>query len=950
LVGRDSELAALGLACSAAESGEGGLFLLAGEAGVGKTRLGEAAISAGSLTPLRGPADQRGSAPYAPIAGVLREHLRNEPDGLEAVGELRAHLAPLLPEIGRPSDTTDRETLFEAIRAALEAVCRDAPTVAFLDDLQWADAATLELLPSLAAAAEEWPLLILGAYRNEEIPRGHALRMLRADLRRSGRLNELVVEPLDPAATSALAAQALGEEPGPMLAAALHDRTQGVPFFVEELAAALLAGSKLILGRRGLELADGATVPIPETIRDAVRLRTEPLSAETRSTLEGAAVAGTRFELQLLSELGEDRGLAEALEQGLLVEREPGVAAFRHDLAREAVYADTPWTRRRALHRALAELLQPRSSEPRLLADHWLAAGDAERARPLLLDAAKRYCGLHAYRDGASALRKALELWPEEEDEPGRLEALEQLGRCAELSGELSEAARSLEEVAKALEDEGDLQRMAELKRRLATIYQLQGANERATAARIEAAETFASCGLAGEAAADHLVVADLLVGPSPEGALGHVRKALDAARGAGRADLEARALAYEGFLLGQMGPPEEASEAARAAISIALAANDVDAAVEAYWVLGMIGNSWADFAAAEAALEAAIELCETHDRPADEYFCMSCLALVLWAKGEWERAEALAKDLLERPVANAPARAHGFCALGLIDLARGASRRAGSNFRKALALGQEVPLPGTIMQSRVGLALLDELAGVDAPQWQEILESVPDRIMVSYPQGLRWASTFAAERGDKARVQACADTLSAYAAKFGSPEALAALAHALGEGGLLEGNPEGATRHFAQALELLEEVESPFDRAHVQVRSGVALAAAGEREAGVERIADGYRSFRKLGARPFWLLAAAQLEALGEPVDRRLGRRAAGDLERGGLTRRELEILRLVAVGRANREIARELFLSPRTVEMHVSNVLTKLDCRSRTQATARAYELNLLERAAAG
>jgi ATP/maltotriose-dependent transcriptional regulator MalT len=363
-----------------------------------------------------------------------------------------------------------------------------------------------------------------------------------------------------------------------------------------------------------------------------------------------------------------------------------------------------------------------------------------------------------------------------------------------------------------------------------------------------------------------------------------------------------------------------------------------------------MIGNSWADFAAAEAALEAAIELCETHDRPADEYFCMSCLALVLWAKGEWERAEALAKDLLERPVANAPARAHGFCALGLIDLARGASRRAGSNFRKALALGQEVPLPGTIMQSRVGLALLDELAGVDAPQWQEILESVPDRIMVSYPQGLRWASTFAAERRDKARVQACADTLSAYAAKFGSPEALAALAHVLGEGGLLEGDPEGATRHFAQALELLEEVESPFDRAHVQVRSGVALAAAGEREAGVERIADGYRSFRKLGARPFWLLAAAQLEALGEPVDRRLGRRAAGDLERGGLTRRELEILRLVAVGRANREIARELFLSPRTVEMHVSNVLTKLDCRSRTQATARAYELNLLERAAAG
>jgi DNA-binding CsgD family transcriptional regulator len=111
----------------------------------------------------------------------------------------------------------------------------------------------------------------------------------------------------------------------------------------------------------------------------------------------------------------------------------------------------------------------------------------------------------------------------------------------------------------------------------------------------------------------------------------------------------------------------------------------------------------------------------------------------------------------------------------------------------------------------------------------------------------------------------------------------------------------------------------------------------SGEREAGIERLVDGYRAFRKLGARPFWLQAAAELEALGEPVDRRLGRRAAGDLERGGLTRRELEILRLVAVGRTNREIARDLFLSHRTVEMHVRHVLAKLDCRSRTEATPR-------------
>ncbi len=120
---------------------------------------------------------------------------------------------------------------------------------------------------------------------------------------------------------------------------------------------------------------------------------------------------------------------------------------------------------------------------------------------------------------------------------------------------------------------------------------------------------------------------------------------------------------------------------------------------------------------------------------------------------------------------------------------------------------------------------------------------------------------------------------------------------------------------------------------------------AAGERELGVERLTGAYRAFRKLGARPFASRTATDLEAAGERIDERLGRRAARDREQGGLTRRELEIVRLVAVGRTNREIAQQLFLSPRTVDMHVRNLLAKLGCRSRTEATGRAYALGLIE-----
>ena len=135
-----------------------------------------------------------------------------------------------------------------------------------------------------------------------------------------------------------------------------------------------------------------------------------------------------------------------------------------------------------------------------------------------------------------------------------------------------------------------------------------------------------------------------------------------------------------------------------------------------------------------------------------------------------------------------------------------------------------------------------------------------------------------------------------------------------------------------------------PFARAQTQLRAGVALAAAGERETGIERLTNAYRTARKLGARPLATRAAEELAALGEPVERRLGRRAAGYLERAGLSRREHEVLRLISLGRTNREIGHELFLSPRTIEMYVGNILTKLSCSSRAEATHRAHELQLL------
>ena len=182
-----------------------------------------------------------------------------------------------------------------------------------------------------------------------------------------------------------------------------------------------------------------------------------------------------------------------------------------------------------------------------------------------------------------------------------------------------------------------------------------------------------------------------------------------------------------------------------------------------------------------------------------------------------------------------------------------------------------------------------------------------------------------------------CAEALTRIASTTGHPYALAALAHAIGETALLEGDTDTAADQLSRAVEIHRGLDVPFERAQVELRAGVALAAVGDREAALERLRSAYRCARKLGARPLATEAANEVAALGESVSRR----ASGE---SGLTRRELEVVRLIAVGRTNRDVAQELFLSPRTVDMHVRHILRKLDCQSRVEAAHRAHELGLV------
>jgi DNA-binding CsgD family transcriptional regulator len=246
------------------------------------------------------------------------------------------------------------------------------------------------------------------------------------------------------------------------------------------------------------------------------------------------------------------------------------------------------------------------------------------------------------------------------------------------------------------------------------------------------------------------------------------------------------------------------------------------------------------------------------------------------------------------------------------------------------------------------GLAIIDEaeenLESAAGQCWSilERWKQTEDRHYVVSP--LRWATTFFAEAGDSGGARACAAALAEIVTDSGQDESMSALSHALGETALLDGSPEQAVGHFARALVLLEGIDVPFDRVESQRRAAAALAVLGRREEAVEQLIAAHRTARRLGARPTVERMTKSLSALGEQAERRLGPRAFGKATNGILTRREIEVVRLVATGHTSREIARELFLSPRTVESHVASILLKLDCRSRADAARRASELGLL------
>jgi ATP/maltotriose-dependent transcriptional regulator MalT len=555
---------------------------------------------------------------------------------------------------------------------------------------------------------------------------------------------------------------------------------------------------------------------------------------------------------------------------------------------------------------------------------------------------------VHAYRDAARIGRQALDLWPEGERGPERIAALERHARFAELAGELAEAARAQREVVTARRTGGAGRALGDAERSLAAIYELQGDRGRALTARRVAADAYAANGLPGEAAAERLIAAGYLQNSGDHlEAIELTRLAGEEAGRAERLDLRARVLGLQGVARVKGGEFDAGMESIRAGLSLALEHEFTLEAAEVYQRLGSAYEIAGDYGGARDALATAIGFCEASGADSLEHACLSCMAYVLRELGDWERAAELCRELQARSTDEGTiVVADGM--LGSILVFRGEWSAARALLVRSLEVAARLDIVSMSVESATALAWLDEHEG-DLERARGHCRFVLERWARSEDHhyavwGLRWAACFFARHGWLADARACTEALSSITARTGHPDALAALAHALGETALAEGHAEAAAQQLARAVELHAGLEIPFERAQIQLRAGVALAAAGEREAALEQLGDAYRGARGLGAVPLAAEAAAAVEELGESVRERLGQRAAAEHRNGGLSDRELEVMRLVAAGSTNREIAGQLVLSTRTVDMHVRNILTKLRCRSRTEAAAKAGHLGLL------
>ncbi|MFF4831619.1 AAA family ATPase [Streptomyces sp. NPDC001315] len=998
-VGRAEELGALDDALARAAAGEPQALLIGGEAGVGKTRLVEefatAACHRGAVVALGGCVEIGADGlPFAPFSTALRALRRELPDALAAAATgQEEELARLLPELGESgSGRHDEEgmgRLFELTARLLERVAADRTVVVALEDLHWADASTRHLLAYLFRTLRTGRLVVLATYRADDVHRRHPLRPLLAELDRLRTVRRLELARFTRAEVGRQIAGILATEPDPAQVDDIFERSDGNAFFVEELAVAVGVGC-----RTGLT----------DSLRDLLLVRVESLPESAQNVARIVAEGGSTVEYRLLAavaRLTEDdliEALRAAVNANILLATPAGDGyRFRHSLVREAVSDDLLPGERSRLNRRYAEALEtdptlvPAAERVMRLASYWYHAHDPAKALPAVLDASVTARRRHAYSEQLRLLERAMELWdaaPEDirarlrpldyttayppydcdpaspkfstSLEPGGapsslrfLDLMAEAAVAGRFCGERERALKITKRALRLLDDEDDPLRTAwfwgQRSRLVQALARGDGWAELSTAQELvrglPPSEVHAE--VLGNVAA-WLMAHE----PGPE-ALSAAERAVEYARMVGAGEIELNARLTLGGLMVDAGDLDaglaQMYEVKERALDLGIAYVGGRAYVNLPAKLEAVGRSQE----AVSLLKEGADYTRKFGLVDSEGWVWGNLSESLYSLGRWDAAADTAQNAIRRGQDTRPKSAGALC-LAELALSRGDLSEAG---RRLAAANVHFGSCDATPQQSIPLACVT--IGVTAAEGRLLdaratLERTLDAGFSPGTQRYAWPLLLAA-----AIAEADARTLPAAqqgrrqvlerileSVKNLTTDAPVWLAHekwVRAELHRAEGRDTADT--WSEVVTAFEPLERPYDLARIRHRLAEALLGTGgedERARATELLRLAHAVAERLGARNL----ADAVTLLARRARLSLPRAPEGTTDPAealGLTSRERDVLRLVSLGRTNRQIAEELFISPKTASVHVSNILGKLGVSGRGEAAAVAHRTGL-------
>lgn len=860
LLERAGQLAVLDEALHAALSKvRGRLVLVAGEAGVGKTSLVRAfcASQQGSHRILQGGCDAlftpRALGPFVDIAAGVGGEL----DRVVTAG-------------ARPHE----------VAAAVLAELRRAPAVLVLEDLHWADEATLDVVSLLARRLEQLPVVIVATYRDDELTATHPLRVVLGDLATTVGITRLKLEALSATAVAQLAADT-GIDDGD-----LYRRTGGNPFFVTEALAA-------------------RSDQVPMTVRDAVLARAARLGADARAALDAAAIVPPGCEYWLLEALvpSAPDHLDECLSSGMLVAGADRVS-FRHELARLAIDGALWPARRARLHRAALHALEAmQSADPARLAHHAEAAGDAASVLRFAPAAGRHAAARGAHREAAEQFARALRFAGDAAPEL-RGELCDSRAYACYLSGDFPAAVDAQRNALDHHHRAEDWLRAGDAARALSLLLRYEGEVDRAWELGRDAVRllerlpsrshelAMAYCNVSHLAAAREDAVTARPWAAKAIAVAGEV--------GDDEADVYARLnLASIGLLEGDPTARAEIEGILHTALEHGLE----EQAGRAYVALTWWSQRGRDYREADRHVAAGMSYCDERGLDLWRSYLVAYQARASLDRGHWDDAVASADTIIRNPRTSVVPRIVALAVVGLVRARRG-DPDPFTPLETAWALARDTGELQRIEPIAAARAEALWLAGRD----DEVAEATSLALDLARQHGAHWV--LGEMLSLRQRAGAAVDAPDEVPAPFA--DALAG--------------------KWTAAASAWRDLDSPYEAA-------LALTEADDDDAtrqGLEELLD-------LGAAPAAAIVARRLRERGARGLPR-GPRAATKANPASLTPREVDVLLLVADGLPTRDIATELVLSQRTVEHHVAAILRKLGVPNRRAAARQAVQLGLV------